>query len=235
MTTDKSLPIVLIPGLGCTARLYTEQLPALWTAGPVTIADHRRDDSMEAIAARILDSAPPRFALAGLSMGGYIALAIMRMAPERVEKLALLDTGSRSDTPEAAERRKASIALAKAGKLDEINAMLWPFLVHKDRQGDAALRTLTGDMTIAAGAEAFVRQQTAIMTRPDSRPGLPAIRCPTLVLVGDGDQLTPPALSEEMAALIPGSTLVVVPDCGHLSTLERPEAVTQALMAWLAG
>lgn len=233
MSDTSSLPILLIPGLGCTARLYTEQLPALWTFGPVTVADHRRADSMDAIARQILDAAPPRFALAGLSMGGYIALAIMRIAPERVVKLALLDTGARSDTPEASEKRKASIALAKAGKLDEINAMLWPVLVHKDRQGDAALRKIAGDMTLAAGAEAFIRQQTAIMTRPDSRPGLPAITCPTLILVGDCDQLTPPALSEEMASLIPGSRLVVVPDCGHLSTLERPQAVTQALVEWI--
>jgi pimeloyl-ACP methyl ester carboxylesterase len=233
MTDASSLPTLLIPGLGCTARLYTEQLPALWTFGPVTVADHRRADSMDAIARQILATAPPRFALAGLSMGGYIALAIMRIAPERVAKLALLDTGARNDTPEATEKRKASIALARAGKLDEINGMLWPVLVHKDRQGDAALRKIAGDMTLAAGADAFARQQTAIMTRPDSRPELPAIRCPTLVLVGDGDQLTPPALSEEMASLIPGSRLVVVPDCGHLSTLERPEAVTQALEEWM--
>jgi pimeloyl-ACP methyl ester carboxylesterase len=233
MISAPSLPILLIPGLGCTARLYTEQMPGLWTFGPVTVADHRRADNMDAIAGQILETAPPRFALTGLSMGGYIALAIMRIAPERVARLALLDTGSRSDTPEAGEKRKASIALARAGKLDEINAMLWPVLVHKDRQGDAALRKVAGDMTLAAGADAFARQQTAIMTRPDARPGLPAIKCPTLVLVGDGDQLTPPALSEEMAALIPGSRLVVVPDCGHLSTLERPEAVTQALMEWM--
>ncbi|MGV3633035.1 MAG: alpha/beta fold hydrolase [Pseudorhodoplanes sp.] len=233
MSNASSLPILLIPGLGCTARLYTEQLPALWTFGPVTVADHRRADSMDAIARQILDTAPPRFALAGLSMGGYIALAIMRLAPERIARLALLDTGSRSDTPEAAEKRKASIALARAGRLDEINAMLWPVLVHEDRQGDAALRKIAGDMTLIAGADAFVRQQTAIMTRPDSRPGLSAITCPTLVLVGDGDRLTPPDLSEEMASLIPGSTLVVVPQCGHLSTLEQPEAVTQALVDWL--
>jgi pimeloyl-ACP methyl ester carboxylesterase len=233
MNDTASLPIVLIPGLGCTARLYAEQLPALWTFGPVTVADHRRADSMDAIARQILDQAPRRFALAGLSMGGYIAFAIMRLAPERVTRLALLDTGSRADTPEAGEKRKASIALARAGKLDEINAMLWPLLVHKDRQADIALKKIAGDMTLAAGAASFARQQTAILTRPDSRPGLAAITCPTLVLVGDGDQLTPPALSEEMAGLIPDARLVVVPDCGHLSTLERPEAVTQALVDWM--
>lgn len=233
MNDAASLPVLLIPGLGCTARLYTEQMPALWTFGPLTVADHRRADSMDGIARQILADAPPRFALAGLSMGGYIALAIMRLAPERVARLALLDTGSRGDAPEAAERRKASIAMAQAGRLAEINDMLWPLLVHKDRQGDTALRKIAGDMTIEAGAASFARQQTAILTRPDSRPGLPSIKCPTLVLVGDGDALTPPHLSEEMAALIPGSKLVTVPNCGHLSTLERPEAVTQALVEWM--
>lgn len=235
MDNPEILPVMLVPGLGCTARLYTEQMPALWTFGPVTVADHRHGESMDTIARQILSNAPPRFALAGLSMGGYIALAITRLAPERVAKLALLDTGARSDTLEAGEKRKASIALAKAGKLAEINDMLWPVLVHKDRQGDAALKKIAGDMTLMAGAAAFARQQTAILTRPDSRPGLPAIACPTLVMVGDGDQLTPPYLSEEMAGLIPGSTLVVVPQCGHLSTLERPDAVTQALVEWMRG
>jgi pimeloyl-ACP methyl ester carboxylesterase len=234
MTATKT-NLVLVPGLLCTKALWAPQIEALGDIAEISVADHTRHDSMEAIARSILAAAPERFALAGLSMGGYIALAIMRIAPERVVKLALLDTGSRSDTPEAAEKRKASIALARAGKLDEINAALWPVLVHKDRQGDAALKAIVGGMTLMAGAEAFARQQTAIMTRPDSRPGLPAIACPTLVLVGDGDQLTPPALSEEMAGLIPGSRLVEVPDCGHLSTLERPEAVTQALVAWMEG
>jgi pimeloyl-ACP methyl ester carboxylesterase len=233
MNDARSLPVVLIPGLACTPRLYAEQMPALWTFGPVTVADHRRADSMEEIARQILSDAPQRFALAGLSMGGYIALAIMRIAPERVAKLALLDTGPRNDTPEAGERRKAQIAMAQAGKLDAIANALWPLLVHKDRQGDHELKKINDGMMRLNGADTFVRQQIAIMTRPDSRPGLPAIKCPTLVLVGDGDQLTPPALSEEMAALTPGSKLVVVPQCGHLSTLERPEAVTKALVAWM--
>ena len=233
MSDTKSLPIVLIPGLGCTARLYAEQLPALWTFGPVTVADHRRADHMDAIAGQILDTAPRQFALAGLSMGGYIALAILRLAPERVIKLALLDTGSRADTPEQTERRKAQIAMAEKGQLDAINDALWPLLVHKDRQGDMALKKEVAQMAILAGAEAFARQQQAIMTRPDSRPSLPAIKCPTLVLVGEGDQLTPPHLAEEMASLIPGSRHVVVPDSGHLSTMEQPEAVTRALVEWL--
>ncbi len=233
MSDRQSLPIVLIPGLGCTARLYTGQLPALSTFGPVTVADHRRGDHMDLIARQILADAPAKFALAGLSMGGYIALAIMRLAPERVDRLALLDTGPRSDTPEQSERRKAQIALAENGQIDAINEALWPLLVHPDRKDDLALKAEVAEMAVVSGGAAFARQQRAIMTRPDSRPGLPEIKCPTLVLVGEGDQLTPPHLAEEMTSLIPGSRLVVVPDCGHLSTMERPDVVTKALVEWM--
>jgi pimeloyl-ACP methyl ester carboxylesterase len=228
------LPIVLVPGLNCSARLYAEQVPALWGCGPVTIADHRRDDSVEAIAARILATAPPRFALAGLSMGGYIAFAIVRQAPERVARLALLDTSARPDTAEQSERRRSMIALAESGRFAEVSDLLFPVFVHRDRHGDEALRRIVRTMAEETGPDAFVRQQKAIMSRPDCRPVLKSIRCPTLVLVGDGDALTPPVLSEEIAAGIAGARLVRVPDCGHLSTLERPEPVNLALVDWLA-
>jgi pimeloyl-ACP methyl ester carboxylesterase len=228
------LPVLLVPGLNCSARLYAEQVPALWRFGPVTVADHTRDDSMEAIAARILAAAPPRFALAGLSMGGHIALTMLRQAPERVEKLALLDTSARPETPEQSERRKPQIALAQAGRFAEVPALQFPVFVHRNRQNDAELRARVRVMADETGPEAFLRQQKAIMTRADMRPLLPTIRCPTLVLVGDGDALTPPALSQELAAAIAGSRLVVIPDCGHLSTMERPEAVTRALTEWMA-
>lgn len=231
----ETLPILLVPGLNCSPRLYAAQLPALWAQGPVTVASHIHDETMEAIAARILADAPPRFALAGLSMGGYIAFAILRAAPERVDRLALLDTGPRADTPQQSENRKRQIEIARAGRFAEIPGLQWPMLVHKNRQHDAALKEIVERMAEETGAQAFVRQQRAIMTRPDSRPGLTDIRCPTLILVGDGDQLTPPELSEEMNALIPGSRLVMVPDCGHLSALERPEAVNKALVSWMQG
>lgn len=227
------MPIILVPGLLCSPRLYASQIPVLWQFGPVTVADHRRDDTMDAIAQRILATAPARFALAGLSMGGYIAYAILRAAPERVTRLALLDTSARADLPEQSERRKSQIELARSGRLAEISETLWPLFVHKDRQGDAALKKIILQMADETGADAFVRQQMAIMTRPDSRPDLPKIKCPTLVLVGDGDQLTPPKLSEEIAGAIPNSRLVVVPDSGHLSTLERPDAVNKALVEWM--
>jgi pimeloyl-ACP methyl ester carboxylesterase len=227
------LPIVLVPGLNCSARLYAEQVPALWSCGPVTIADHRRDDSVGAIAARILATAPPRFALAGLSMGGYVAFAIVREAPERVALLALLDTSARPDTPEQTERRHSMMELAEGARFAEVPDLLFPVFVHRNRHGDEALRAIVRTMAEETGPDAFVRQQQAIMTRPDCRPLLKSIRCPTLVLVGDGDALTPPVLSEEITAGITGARLVRVPDCGHLSTLERPEAVNRALVEWL--
>jgi len=230
----QSLPLVLVPGLLCSARLYAPQIQALWPNGPVTVADHRRDETMAAIAERILADAPPRFALAGLSMGGYIAFAMLQRAPERVAKLALLDTSARPDLPEQKAGREKFIAMAEAGKLMEVVTQLTPKFLHPIHQSDEALKQVVRDMAAETGVEAFVRQQKAIMSRPDSRPMLARINCPTLVLVGEGDALTPPELSREMAAGIGGSRLVEVPDCGHLSTLERPDAVNAAMAAWLA-
>jgi pimeloyl-ACP methyl ester carboxylesterase len=230
---DDALPVVLVPGLNCSARLYAEQIPALWQFGPVTVADHRRDDSMAAIARRILADAPPRFALAGLSMGGYVAFEILRQAAARVTKLALLDTGAGAEAPERTAQRKPLIALAKQGRFAEITEDQFPLLVHRSRHGDASLKAAVRAMNEETGPEAYCRQQHAIMGRPDSRPGFAAISCPTLVLVGDEDQLTPPALAREMADGIHGARLVVVPECGHLSTMERPQAVTAALLDWM--
>jgi pimeloyl-ACP methyl ester carboxylesterase len=230
---SEPLPILLVPGLNCTPRLYASQIPALWEFGPVTVADHRRDDSVEAIAAGILAAAPPRFVLMGLSLGGYIAFAILRAAPERVLRLALLDTSARPDTPAQSERRQGHIELARTGRFEEVPDLQFPLLVHANRHGDATLKHIVVQMAQETGPEAFVRQQFAILTRPDSRPGLADIRCPTLVLVGDGDQLTPPELAAEMHALMPASRLVTIPDCGHLSTIERPDAVNRTLTEWM--
>ena len=229
----QSLPLVLVPGLLCSARLYAAQVAALWPLGQVTIADHRRDADMAAIASRILVDAPPRFALAGLSMGGYIAFAMMQLAPERIAKLALLDTSARPDAPESKAGREKFIAMAQAGKLNDIVETLTPRFLHKSNANNEPLKKIVRDMATETGAEAFVRQTQAIMTRPDSRPLLAAIKCPTLVLVGDGDELTPPDLAKEIAGGISGAKLSVVPACGHLSTLEQPEAVNAALEGWL--
>jgi pimeloyl-ACP methyl ester carboxylesterase len=166
-------------------------------------------------------------------MGGYISFEIMRQAPERVAKLALLDTGARAETPEQTKARLPRIELAKRGRVAEVADVQFPALVHESRHNDEALRRLVRTMGEETGAEVFLRQQTAVMARPDSRPGLAAIACPTLVLVGDGDALTPPALAREIAAGIRGSRLLVIPECGHLPTIERPEAVTKAMVEWM--
>lgn len=228
------LPIVLVPGLNCSARLYAPQIPELWPFGPVMVANHLRDDTMAAIAQRILDAAPPRFALAGLSMGGYIALEIMRQAANRVVKLALLDTGARDDPPDAQERRRTNIALAESGRFIDVIDPQFPLYVHPSRANDSALKAMYLAMCHDVGPEAYVRQQKAIMSRADSRPLLSSIRCPTLVLVGAQDEATPPHLSDEMTEGILGARLVKIPDCGHLSTLEQPEAVTKALVEWMS-
>ena len=225
--------MLLIPGLLGSPRVYAEQIPQLWRLGPVTIADHTRDDSMNAIARRILASAPPRFALIGISMGGYIAFEILRQAPERVAKLAMLDTSPLPDTPERSEARRAEIAFAKSGKLAEILDADFFQLVHPKRRTDERLRQALHQMAAEAGVDTFVRQQLANIGRPDSRPGLSSIRCPTLVLVGDSDEITPRERAAEIANGIAGARLVTVPESGHCSTLEQPEFVTRALLEFL--
>lgn len=226
-------PTVLIPGLVCTAELFAPQIPALWPHGPVTIASTLEGDTIAGIAAAILRDAPPRFALGGLSMGGYVALEILRQAPERVVKLALLDTAARPDTPEQSTQRRALIARVEAGELEAVLHQIAPNLLHPDHRMDQRLIELQVRMGLAVGAAGFVRQQTAIIGRIDSRPRLADIKVPTLVLLGDKDALTPPDRSEEMAAAIPDARLVVVPNCGHASTLEQPETVNAALLDWL--
>jgi len=227
------LPIVAVPGLMCSPRLYAEQIPALWRYGPITIADHRRDDTMDAIASRILDQAPPRFALVGLSMGGYIASEMVRRAPQRVAKLALLDTSARGDLPDRTEARRALIAMVEQGRFAEVVNLHFPQFVHKNRRDDPELKRVVQLMADETGPQAYVRQQKAIMSRRDWRPFLADIRCPTVVIVGDGDEMTPPKVAKEIADGISGARLVVVPDCGHLTTLERPTEVNAALNAWM--
>lgn len=230
---DNTMPILLVPGLVSSPRIYAPVVPALWRFGPVTVANHIRDDNMGAIARRILAEAPPRFALAGHSMGGYIAFEIMRQAPERVAKLALLNTQARPDTPEATARRRGQIARVQSGEFRAVLDELFPGFVHPSRRGDASLRQLVYDMGDDVGAEAFVRQQAAVMTRPDSRPALAWIKCPTLVLSGDEDNTIPNSLSVEMANGIPGAKLVILTDCGHLPQPEQPQATAEALVEWL--
>lgn len=227
-------PVVFLHGLLTTGAIWSPLLERLEGQIDPWLADLTADDSIAAMAARTLSDAPfERFALAGHSMGGYVALEIMRRAPERVERLALLDTQARPDTAEAIERRKALIELAQQGRMDAIAERLVPVVFDSVEVVDAALVAIHHDMVRSVGAEAFLRQQRAIMGRVDSRPTLEAIRCPTLVLCGAHDLLTPPDRHEEMAGAIAGAKLVVVPGAGHFSPLERPYEVAYALTMWL--
>jgi pimeloyl-ACP methyl ester carboxylesterase len=230
---DNTMPILLVPGLVSSPRIFAPVVPALWRFGPVTVANHKRDDSIGAIARRILAEAPPRFALAGHSMGGYIAFEIMRQAPQRVAKLALINTQARPDTPEATTRRRGQMARAQSGGYRAVLDELFPGFVHPSRREDSGLRQLVHDMGDDVGAGAFVRQQTAVMGRADSRPTLAMIACPTLVLTGDEDNTIPNALSVEMADRIPGAKLTILPQCGHLPQVEQPQATADALVGWL--
>jgi pimeloyl-ACP methyl ester carboxylesterase len=227
-------PLVLIPGLLCTEALWAHQMSGLADIADPWVADATQSDSMPGIASDILASVPyERFALAGLSMGGYVAFELWRRVPERIVQLALLSTSARADTPEQIERRLGLVALAKRGRFIGISAALMPLLVHADRQANRALVDTVKRMAIETGGPAFIRQEQAIMHRVNSIPDLGGITCPTLVMCGREDVLTPLDRHEEMAAGIPGARLQIIERCGHLSTLEQPDAVTAAMRAWL--
>jgi pimeloyl-ACP methyl ester carboxylesterase len=230
-----SQDLVLVPGLVCTAALWGPQVAALQSSARITIADHTRHQTVGEIAASILAAAPPRFALAGLSLGGYIAFEIMRQAPERVTKLALLDTSAKPFDPAQRPQREALIETARAEGLTPVSDRLMPVFIHPDRLNDAALIKTVRTMAINTGFDTFVRQQMAIMSRPDSRPTLAAIKVPTLVLTGRQDLLTPVSEHEDIARGIKDAKLVIIEHCGHLSTLECPGDVSAAMQAWLTG
>ena len=228
------MTLLLLPGLLCDGRLWRDQVAALAPLARAVVADLTQDDRVEAMAARALASVEGRFTLAGLSMGGYVALEVMRQAPERVERLCLLDTSARADTPEQTRRRRGLLSLARTGQFRGVTPRLLPQLIHASRLGTPLAEEVM-EMAERIGKDAFLRQQEAIMHRPDSRPYLARIAVPTLVGVGSEDALTPPALAQEMAALIPGALLRHFADAGHLPTMETPEAVNAALAAWLVG
>ncbi|WP_186017417.1 alpha/beta fold hydrolase [Burkholderia gladioli] len=227
-------PIVLIPGLLCTAEVFAPQIPALWPHGPVTVASTLEGDSIAAMAAAILANAPPRFALVGFSMGGYLAHEILRRAPERVTRLALLSTSARADQPIQIEMRQALLEAATLGDYDTVLANATLNTAHVSLRRDPVFAATKRRMAADIGRAAFARQTAAVIGRPDSRRELPSIAVPSLVLVGDSDPVTPPEFAREMAEAIPGAKLVIVPECGHTSPLERPEAVNVALRDWLA-
>jgi pimeloyl-ACP methyl ester carboxylesterase len=227
--------IIFIPGLNCDADLFRDQIAALRENHDIRIADTTRDETISGMAARLLEANPEEgLILVGLSMGGYAALEAIAQAPDRIAGIALLDTSARADSEEASANRRRLINLTQAGRFDEVCETLWLKLVAPERRDDDALRTRVNGMAATIGPQTFVQQQEAIMQRRDHRPLLSQIAVPALILVGDQDELTPPALSQEMGELVPDATLGIIPDCGHLSTMERPEAVNRALAAWLA-
>lgn len=226
------LPLLLCPGLLCDYALWEPVYPAIQDIARPFVADLTQDENIGAMAERALAAAPPRFALAGLSMGGYVALEIMRQAPQRVRMLALLDTSARADLPEQSRRRRLLMALAQSGQFRGVTPRLLPQLVHPSRI-DGPIGQEVMAMAERVGRAAFLRQQKAIMGRIDSRPHLAAIDVPALVGVGAEDLLTPPDLAEEIAAGIPGAKLVHFAGSGHLPTMEVPDEAGAVLRRWL--
>jgi pimeloyl-ACP methyl ester carboxylesterase len=228
------LPIVLIPGLLCTVRIYEHQVQALGQRHPVLLANHWSHSSMAEIAGSILDIAPETFALAGTSMGGYVALEIMRQAPDRVAKLILLSTSAKPDTPERSEGRRKLVATVRQEGVRTAIKTMWPNLVHPARHEDLPLLSIFNEMADELGPDAFARQIDAIIGRADSRPDLPKIKVPTLVVAGADDKLITPDNSKEIADGIPGARLETVAYCGHMGMIERPETYTRLLGEFVA-
>jgi pimeloyl-ACP methyl ester carboxylesterase len=230
--TDR-IPLALLPGLLCDAALWQPQVEALSDIADCRVADFTSQDSTAAMAESVLAAMPERFALAGLSMGGYVALEVVARAPQRVTRLALLDTRFQTDSAEETARRRGLIELAEKGEFKGVTPRLLPLFIHTARLDDAELTGTVTAMAGRIGKAAFVSQQKAIMGRRDHSATLVAIRVPTLVLCGRQDVLTPLADHRALAAGIADARLVVVEDCGHLSTIERPAEVSAALRRWL--
>lgn len=232
MTTPE--PLLLLPGMLCDARLWAPQIAALSGVRTVGVPTIAHGETVTEMADAILADAPPRFALAGLSMGGIVAMEVVRRAPGRVTRLALFDTNPLAESDKVRAAREPQIAEAQAGGLAEIvRRDMMPFYIHS-----ASTRTdlldLALDMAIGLGAGVFERQSRALQTRPDQQETLAAYRGPTLIVCGEDDRLCPVRRHTLMHDVMPGSHLVVVPGAGHLPTLETSEAVTLAMTDWLA-
>lgn len=227
------IPIVLLPGLLSTADIFAPQATALASFGPVTVPS-TNGRTIGEMAASILADAPHRFALAGVSMGGYIALEVMRRAPDRVLRLALINTSARADTPDQSTRRRALVKRARGMDFTAFAEELFLNALHPKHRSDQRLLAINHAMAAEVTVGRFANNTEAAISRPDSRDGLGAINVPTLVIVGDEDAVTPPSHSEEMAAAIKGARLTVVPEAGHASTIEQPLFVNEELEQWLA-
>jgi pimeloyl-ACP methyl ester carboxylesterase len=229
-----AMPIVFIPGLMCTGRIYQHQVEELSQRHPLLLANHWSASTMREIASQTLAAAPDRFALVGTSMGGYAALEIVRQAPDRVAKLILMSTSAKPDTSERSKGRREQVAAArKANNMRDGTKALWPKLVHPARHEDQALLSVFIEMAEKLGVDAFDRQIEAIISREDSRPLLPNIKIPTLVVVGKDDALILPDEGREIAAGIPDAKLAEVEHAGHMCMTERPETVTKILSEFL--
>lgn len=228
------IPLILVPGLLCDRSLWRYQVAALSPVADCTVTEaHLDHDSIGRMAEAVVAAAPARFALAGLSMGGYIALEICRRFGERVARLALIDTSARADTPAQTQRRERLMAQCREGGVLQIAEALYPLMVDPSRLDDGALKRQVIDMAARVGAEVFLRQQRAIIDRIDQVPNLSAIGCPTVIICGEHDLITPLECAEQMAENIGGSELAVVRHCGHMSTMEKPGQVSSILDRWL--
>ncbi len=227
------VPLVLVPGLLNTPRVFARQVEALSDVADCLSPEPWHHDSIGAMAEAALAMAPPTFALGGFSMGGYVAFEMVRRAPERVRRLALIDTQATPDSPEATARRLSLLEQTNLGRFHGVQRALLPQLVHRRAIDDPSVVEPMMEMALEVGVEGFRREQKAIMARPDSRPLLVRIDVPTVVIVGRQDQVTPLPRSEEIAADIATSRLVVIEQCGHMSPLEKPAEVTAALRSWL--
>ncbi len=225
--------LVLCPGLLNDAALWRHQIDGLAEMARPLVADLTVADTIAGLADAVLAMAPPRFALAGLSMGGYVSFEILRRAPERVERLALFDTSARPDTVESRQRRLDMIDIARRGGFAKLPPQILAGQLHPEHLKDERIAGVALAMADRVGAEGFIRQQTAIMSRPDSRDGLASITVPTVVVCGRQDSLTPPEIMREIAAGIPGARFVLVDRAGHLTPLEQPQATTALLQYWL--
>ena len=226
---QKPSALILLSGLLCDRALWQPIIPYLQKDIKILIPDLTRANRIETMADQVLNEAPESFALVGLSMGGYVAMAILRKAAARVTHLALLNTSARADTDDQRKRRQLLISMARAGEFKGVTPRLLPLLIHPDRINDSAVTEVIYQMAERVGRDAFFNQQEAIMNRSDSRASLGAIAAPALVIGGDKDAITPPEVTKEIASLIPGATYHLLKDCGHLSSLEQPTGVATAL------
>ena len=225
-------PLVLIPGTLCDGTLFAHQVAGLSDLADCRVADSSVADELGAAAEAVLAGVTGRFSLLGLSYGGIIAFEILRRAPERVSKLVLLNTNFKRPSETTRTNQERWVGMACLGRFEEVPDILTDLMLHPDHARDPAMRAAVLDMARSVGKEGFVRQVKAQLGRPDSRADLPRIACPTLLVTGQEDRICPVALHEEMAALIPGSKLEVIEQCGHLSTLEQPERVTRCIRTW---